>query len=84
MPTLLDLIEKYVQATQALGGVKPSPASPLAGTRTLEVLHEFLTEDVRTWQDESPAQVAIDFVAGMTDSFFVTAFNELFFPAGVG
>jgi dGTPase len=50
---------------------------------TLEVLQDFLARDVRTWQAVPSAQLAIDFVAGMTDSFFQHAFNDLFFPQAV-
>ncbi|HPD15509.1 MAG TPA: dNTP triphosphohydrolase [Planctomycetota bacterium] len=58
------------------GDLFPDQARPWC----LQVLSEFLVRDVRTWREERPEQLALDFVAGMTDSFFVSAFEELFFP----
>jgi len=49
-------------------------------TWCLKVLSEFLRKDYRTWWEEKPERLALDFVAGMTDSFFIRAFEELFFP----
>jgi len=46
----------------------------------LKVFAQFLNGDIKDWQREKPAQVVIDFIAGMTDSFFVEAFTELFLP----
>lgn len=45
-----------------------------------EVLYEFLTEDIQSWEKEKPAQLVVDFIAGMTDSFFIRSFEELFLP----
>jgi len=45
-----------------------------------KVLHEFLTEDIQSWEKEKPAQLVVDFIAGMTDSFFIRSFEELFLP----
>ena len=46
------------------------------------VLRLFLTQDIRDWRQEKTAQLAIDFIAGMTDSFFIRAFQEMFLPYG--
>jgi dGTPase len=48
--------------------------------RCLKVLREFLTSDVREWHEESAARLTIDFIAGMTDTFFIDSFKELFLP----
>lgn len=48
----------------------------------VEVLYLFLTEDIQDWRQEKPAQLAVDFIAGMTDSFFIRAFQEMFLPYG--
>jgi dGTPase len=48
-----------------------------------EILHifaEFLEEDIRNWNDQPEARVVVDFIAGMTDSFFNQAFVEFFLP----
>lgn len=50
--------------------------------RCITVLREFLRRDVRDWRSIEPAQLAIDFIAGMTDSFFIYSFQELFLPMG--
>jgi len=47
---------------------------------SLRVLAEFLREDVRSWTPESRPQLVIDFIAGMTDSYFIRTFRELFVP----
>jgi dGTPase len=52
------------------------------GERCLEVLAEFLGHDVVVWREEKPAQLVLDFIAGMTDSFFIDSFTELFLPYG--
>jgi len=55
-----------------------------AGNREywVDVLRLFLTQDIRDWRQEKPAQLAVDFIAGMTDSFFIRAFQEMFLPYG--
>lgn len=47
---------------------------------TLQVFGDFLNKDVRSWKDEKKEQLVMDFVAGMTDSFFNKSFAELFWP----
>jgi len=46
------------------------------------VLSSFLTEDIQDWWREKPAQLTVDFIAGMTDAFFIRAFQEMFLPYG--
>jgi len=48
----------------------------------VDVLRDFLVNDVRQWRTENPPQLALDFLAGMTDSFFIRSFQELFLPYG--
>jgi dGTPase len=48
----------------------------------VEVLYLFLTEDIQEWRREKPAQLTVDFIAGMTDAFFIRAFQEMFLPYG--
>lgn len=48
--------------------------------KCIEVLAAFLKDDVRSWREENPAQLAIDYIAGMTDNFFIFSLRELFFP----
>ncbi|MBN1344273.1 MAG: dNTP triphosphohydrolase [Phycisphaerae bacterium] len=47
----------------------------------LKVFVSFLEEDVREWDKQRREQLVIDFIAGMTDSFFTRAFVELFLPS---
>ncbi|MCK4627228.1 MAG: dNTP triphosphohydrolase [Phycisphaerae bacterium] len=46
----------------------------------LGVLADFLNDDIRDWQKQSHPQLAIDFIAGMTDSYFISTCEELFLP----
>ncbi len=46
----------------------------------LAVFADFLENDIRDWQKQSYPQLAIDFIAGMTDSYFISTFTELFLP----
>ena len=76
---LLDL----VQQAKSEGSSKVLLAKdkqPRRGLVCLRVLHEFLTEDIQSWEEEEPAQLVVDFIAGMTDSFFIRSFEDLFLP----
>jgi len=56
-------------------------AVSLARMATAEGEHlTFFTEDIQSWEKEKPAHLVVDFIAGMTDSFFVRSFEELFLP----
>lgn len=44
------------------------------------VFRQFLREDVRSFREETPPRLVVDFIAGMTDNYFVRAFTELFVP----
>ncbi len=48
--------------------------------KCIEELERFLRHDVADWRSVAPAQLAIDFIAGMTDSYFINSFQELFLP----
>ena len=62
---------------EADGDIKPFES---AQETCLKIFAQFLEEDVRNWQTESAPQLVLDFIAGMTDSFFVNSFTELFLP----
>jgi dGTPase len=48
---------------------------------TTQVMLEFLKKDARHhWEKSKPWRLAIDFIAGMTDTFFIRALNEYFVP----
>jgi dGTP triphosphohydrolase len=49
----------------------------------LYVLREFLVCEVREWREEAAGRLALDFVAGMTDNFLISAFEELFLPRSI-
>lgn len=63
--------------TEWLSRGKGGPDLPGDGGKCLEVLVEFLRDDVRLWREEKPAQLVIDFIAGMTDTFFMDCYEEL-------
>jgi dGTPase len=46
----------------------------------VSVFEDFLKSDVRKWRNEKPARLVLDFIAGMTDSFFIEAVEELHLP----
>jgi dGTPase len=46
----------------------------------IEILDDFLKNDERSWREQAPPQLAADFIAGMTDPFFISTFEELFLP----
>ncbi len=46
----------------------------------LKVLADFLDEDIRDWISTPKEQIIIDYIAGMTDSFFIDSFTEVFLP----
>ncbi len=46
----------------------------------LQVFAEFLTDDVRDWESEDKPRLVLDYIAGMTDSFFIASFVQLFLP----
>jgi dGTPase len=48
--------------------------------RCLQVFRQFLEEDVKDWREVPPARTVIDFIAGMTDSFFISSVRDLFLP----
>ncbi len=48
----------------------------------MAVFADFLRNDIKDWQAQKPEQLVIDFIAGMTDSYFNQAFIELFLPSG--
>jgi dGTPase len=45
------------------------------------ILQEFLEQDIVAWREERGSQPVLDFMAGMTDAFFIEAFRELFLPS---
>ena len=51
-----------------------------SGASCVDVLSEFLEDDMPTWRETKPARLVLDFIAGMTDSFFTSSFEELFLP----
>ena len=85
MKPLFELIEEKIAGFQKSGRLPPRPSQEQRreSVATVDVLTDFLRKDVRNWRQEKPARLALDFVAGMTDSFFVATVNELFFPRGV-
>jgi len=65
---------------EELGRTRGDPEEFLASSEYhLRVFGEFLRDDVRAQNAEHP-QLVIDFIAGMTDSFFADAFKALFLP----
>jgi dGTPase len=75
----------YERLREAIEKAKTSGAEegdlfPSEDTNCFRVLADFLTDDVRNWRDEDSVRLTLDFIAGMTDSFFNTSFEELFLP----
>lgn len=70
----LRLIEKARKRNEA------AELFPDRKEKCIEVLAAFLKDDVRSWREETAAQLAMDYIAGMTDNFFMSSLRELFFP----
>jgi len=45
-----------------------------------KVLALFLKDDIREWTELKPERITLDFIAGMTDNYFITKFSEIFLP----
>jgi dGTPase len=46
-------------------------------------LSVFLEEDIREWTQKGAERLAIDFMAGMTDNFFIETYKDLFLPRSI-
>ena len=68
--------------TTSLESGRPEPSLAGRTEDCILVFRDFLREDVRDWRNQNPVQLVIDYIAGMTDSFFIDSFKELFLPAG--
>jgi dGTPase len=51
--------------------------------KSYSTLFVFLQEDIRDWPQQKPERLAIDFMAGMTDNFFIETYKELFLPRSI-
>ncbi|MFA4987545.1 MAG: HD domain-containing protein [Candidatus Brocadiia bacterium] len=81
IPRLVEYIRVIIEDWQKKGVCEAHPKADLWDHR--KVLADFLTDDVREWQQGKPLKLAIWFVAGMTDTYFVRTFNEVFVPEGL-
>jgi len=74
MESLFDYLLKFL--------AKAKSERDLLGSawETLQIFGDFLNNDVRSWRNEAREQLVLDFVAGMTDSFFNKSFSDLFWP----
>lgn len=70
-------IADLVRGAQGVGSV--SQLEERKGN-CLTALCNFLEQDITKWRELPPERLALDFVAGMTDSFFIHSFEELFLP----
>jgi dGTPase len=84
MGPLFQMIFDFIKQSQAEGNAatlrKEDSSRSRREPRCRTVLADFLERDVRDWQKTSPAQLTVDFIAGMTDNYFIRAFEELFLP----
>ena len=65
------------QLSKAKGDAEKLVSSP---EQCLQIFAEFLTDDVREWKSGEEPRLVLDFIAGMTDSFFIDSFVQLFLP----
>ena len=73
MHILMVILDVELQ-TRQLDRLEQSPVP------CLNEFARFLKEDVSDWKAEGQAQLVIDFVSGMTDSFFVESLSSLLIP----
>jgi dGTPase len=78
MKLMFDRVKKLIEQAQQDGDLRGLTAD--TEQKCPLVLAAFLKEDVWEWQKEKPARLALDFVAGMTDPFFISCFEEQFLP----
>lgn len=71
------MFEVLVGKIQDFGGAGPDPDDCDSADH---ILSDFLCNDIQDWSRHSPERLAIDFTAGMTDSFFARVFTEWFLP----
>ena len=84
MGPLFDFLREKIDESQCAGSLSRLKEHGGQNIWALLVLADFLEDDVGTWQTEPAAQLTLDFIAGMTDSFFKRAVLDIFFPEGVG
>jgi dGTPase len=77
MARMVEIFEAKIDEWQR-GGINVTMNN--GDPQCMPILADFLTADIRNWQAQNPARLAVDFVAGMTDSFFIETFSELFMP----
>ena len=84
----------YAEVKELIDGARPRDDGAIFSERLsmpphdrpnscLGVLRGFLCGELLDWRAESTPRLALDFVAGMTDTFFLSAFEELFLPRSV-
>ncbi len=74
------MYDEFRDLIKAAGSRRNGTLFPDRDEECIEELERFLLDDVADWRSVAPAQLAIDFIAGMTDSYFIRSFQELFLP----
>ncbi len=77
MKSLFEQFADLVNQAQRQGNLKIIKNKKV---KSYDVLSLFLEKDIRNWEDHLPERLAIDFIAGMTDNFFIDTYKELFLP----
>jgi len=83
MEPLFSFLLEEIEGCQKRGDVSGLRKPKGQEVWALRVLADFLKQDVANWHTEPPAQLTVDFIAGMTDAFFKQAVTDIFFPRGV-
>ena len=74
------MYDEFRDLIKAAGSRRNGTLFPDRDEECIEELERFLLDDVADWRSVAPAQLAIDFIAGLTDSYFIRSFQELFLP----
>ena len=83
------LLDKIQKADGDLDSIHKLDGGPEEGAlqssldkkqRIWRVLRDFLEKDIRQWQEVHEHRLVVDFIAGMTDQFFIDCCRQLILP----
>jgi len=80
MTMMFEHVDEIVADYQRKGALNKTKSNSLDTEGIHKVLETFLTKEIRDFEEIPSARLAIDFIAGMTDSYFIKSFVDLFLP----
>ncbi len=80
MGILFDLLLKRIQEADGDLAKIPIETDSNDPQSAWNVLRDFLKNDIRQWQEVPEHKLVVDFIAGMTDQFFIDCCRQLILP----